>query len=118
MFYMSGEYLPNFADKYLYEYVIVILGELALCCQQVLVLWWYMDFQDVIVNCISVAHGMTSKERPTVALNERETNYTYSIVISLYYDQSKLDFIKMCTYLPVPTRKNVEKILTKIFWLH
>jgi hypothetical protein len=45
-----------------------------------------MDFQDFIVNCISVAHGMTSKERPTVALNERDTNYTYSIVISFYCD--------------------------------
>jgi hypothetical protein len=38
------------------------------------------------VNCISVAHGMTSKERPTFALNERDTNYTYSIVISFYND--------------------------------
>jgi hypothetical protein len=34
---------------------------------------WHKDFLDLIVNCTSVAHGKTSKERPTVALNDRHT---------------------------------------------
>jgi hypothetical protein len=40
----------------------------------------------------------TSKERPTVTLIERDTNYIYTTVMSFYYDYSKLDFKNVYTF--------------------